>query len=67
MQSTRRQLLRTIMKKILFTLALAIGAMSATAPVFAYGDDHRPMVRKPHHRQICHNVRYHGHWVKRCR
>lgn len=55
------------MKKILFTLALAIGAMSATAPVFAYGDDHRPMVRKPHHRQICHNVRYHGHWVKRCR
>ena len=55
------------MKKILLALALALGAMSATAPVFAYDNDHRPMVKKHHHRPICHNVRYHGHWVKRCR
>ena len=61
------QPLRNIMKKILLALALALGAMSATAPVFAYDNDHRPMVKKHHHRPVCHNVRYHGHWVKRCR
>jgi hypothetical protein len=55
------------MKKILFAVAFAVGAMGVSSAASA--DDHRPIVvvKHPHHRVVCHNVRVHGHFVKRCR
>ncbi|MGF6724760.1 hypothetical protein P3T43_004129 [Paraburkholderia sp. GAS41] len=46
------------MKKILLALALAAVTVGVISP--AYADDH------DHHHQVCHKVKVHHHWEKRC-
>jgi hypothetical protein len=46
------------MKKILLALTFAAVSVAATTPAFAY-DNH-------HHHPVCHKVRVHNHWEKRC-
>lgn len=45
------------MKKLILALAASLTTLAAVAP--AYADDH-------HHHPVCHKVRVHGHWEKRC-
>ncbi|MGF6569592.1 hypothetical protein SAMN05443245_1471 [Paraburkholderia fungorum] len=45
------------MKKFALAIAAAIVTLSAVAP--AQADEH-------HHHPVCHKVKVHGHWEKRC-
>jgi hypothetical protein len=47
------------MKKIL--LALTFAAVSVGAMTSAFADDH------DHHHPVCHKVKVHDHWEKRCK
>ena len=44
------------MKKVLLALALAAVTVGVISP--AYADDH--------HHPVCHKVKVHHHWEKRC-
>jgi predicted HAD superfamily Cof-like phosphohydrolase len=46
------------MKKILFALAFAAVAVGSMSSAFA--DEYH------HHHPVCHNVKVHHHWEKRC-
>jgi invasion protein IalB len=46
------------MKKFALAIAAAIVALSAVAP--AQADEYH------HHHPVCHKVKVHGHWEKRC-
>lgn len=46
------------MKKLILALAASLTTLAAVAP--AYADDYH------HHHPVCHKVRVHGHWEKRC-
>jgi hypothetical protein len=57
-----------LMKKVLFAIALAVGAFGATASTYAanvYGP--RVVHHHRHHHVVCHTYRSHGHLVRRCR
>ena len=45
------------MKKVLLAITLTAVTLGVIAP--AYADDH-------HHHPVCHKVKVHGHWQKRC-
>ena len=45
------------MKKAILALAVAAVALGAIAPAYAYDEHHRP---------VCHKVKVHHHWEKRC-
>lgn len=46
------------MKKIILALAAAVATLATIAPAQAYDEHHHP---------VCHKVRVHHHWEKRCR
>jgi hypothetical protein len=45
------------MKKIVLAAMASVSMLAAVAPAYAY--DH-------HHHPVCHKVRVHHHWEKRC-
>lgn len=45
------------MKKILLAALASVATIASVAPAYAY--DH-------HHHPVCHKVRVHHHWEKRC-